>query len=73
MLVDGEIVVENGRLTTIDEPALYREVGRLRESLRGRYEDEIARAATLDPPLRAMYLRLAGEPLAVPPPAALFE
>jgi 5-methylthioadenosine/S-adenosylhomocysteine deaminase len=73
VLVDGEIVVENGRLTTIDEPALYREVGRLREGLRGRYEDEIARAATLDAPLRAMYLRLVGEPLAVPPPAALFQ
>src|SRR3954453_19004078 len=55
VLVDGEIVVENGRLTTIDEPPLYREVGRLREGLRGRYEDEIARAATLDAPLRAMY------------------
>ncbi len=73
VLVDGEVVVENGRLTTIDEVALYREVGRVREGLRGTYEDEVARAAALDRPLRAMYLRLTREPLEGLSPSARFE
>jgi 5-methylthioadenosine/S-adenosylhomocysteine deaminase len=73
VFVDGEVVVENGRLTTIDETALYREVGRARDALRGTFEGEVARAAALDPPLRAMYLRLADEPIEGLCPSARYE
>jgi 5-methylthioadenosine/S-adenosylhomocysteine deaminase len=61
VIVDGEVVVENGRLTKVDEM----EVLRLAETARTRLEPsmqiELAAARTLEPSLAEMYFRVSGK------------
>ena len=61
VIVDGEIVVEDGRSTKVDE----KEVLRLAEQSRARLEPsmrrELAAAKTMEPALREMYFRVFGK------------
>ncbi|HZU05825.1 MAG TPA: amidohydrolase [Chloroflexota bacterium] len=72
VLVDGQIVFANGKLLTIDEEALFREVGAARTALDADFRREVARAAELEAPLREMYFRLMREPVDDLSPSAVF-
>jgi len=71
--VDGQLVVHGGKLLTIDEDALFREVGLAREALEEGFAAEVARAAALEAPLREMYFRLMGESVDGISPSAAFS
>jgi 5-methylthioadenosine/S-adenosylhomocysteine deaminase len=73
VLVDGQVVVQGGKLLTIDEAALCREVGATRASLQEGFLAEGARAAALDAPLREMYFRLMAESVDGVSPSAEFR
>jgi 5-methylthioadenosine/S-adenosylhomocysteine deaminase len=72
VIVNGEVVVRDGRLTTIDEAALFREVGAARASLQEGFAAEVARAGDLEAPLREMYFRLAQQSVDGISPSATF-
>jgi 5-methylthioadenosine/S-adenosylhomocysteine deaminase len=73
VIVNGETVVRDGKLLTIDEPALFREVGAVRASLQEGFEAEVARADDLEAPLREMYFRLAAQSVDGISPCATFR
>ncbi len=73
VIVDGEVVVEEGRLLTIDEAALFREVGAARAACQAAFNVEVAKAAELDPPLREMYFRVAAASVEGIEPSTLFR
>jgi 5-methylthioadenosine/S-adenosylhomocysteine deaminase len=73
VIVNGEVVVEQGRLLTIDEEALFREVGTTRASLQEGFAAEVAQAMRLEGPLRQMYFRVAGESVDGISPSATFH
>ncbi len=72
VLVDGEIVVREGRLTRVDEQAVYRAVGAARAALQPGFAADLAAAAALEAPVREMWQRLAGWPLADLAPGTWF-
>jgi 5-methylthioadenosine/S-adenosylhomocysteine deaminase len=65
-IVAGEIVVENGRVTTLDEAAIKAEVRALQPELTARTAALRKSAAELEPYYRAMYLKCAVGPAALP-------
>ncbi len=69
VFVDGEIVVENGRCTRVDEVEVYRQVGQARASLQAGLEAEQAASAAVEDPIREMMERVAGWPLEMRPGA----
>lgn len=62
VMVDGQVVVRNGRLTTLDEQAVYWRVRQARAELEAVVREERERALALEPPLREMYFRVMGRP-----------
>ena len=56
-IVNGRVVYENGRLTTVDERALRAEAREIASSQRPRMAEAEAAARRLDPFYRQMYLR----------------
>lgn len=60
VLVDGEVVVEGGRLAKMDEAAVLAEVNRLYEPLRPAIRKEMEDAAVMEPSLSEMYFRVFG-------------
>jgi 5-methylthioadenosine/S-adenosylhomocysteine deaminase len=62
VLVDGEVVVEGGRSTLVDEDALMREAEALRRELDPDVDEETRRTRALEPNLRKMYLEAVSEP-----------
>lgn len=62
VLVDGQVVVESGRSTLVDEAALAEEAESLRRALEPAVAEEIERTRALEPGLRAMYLEATGQP-----------
>ena len=58
-IVNGEVVFEAGRVTTVDERALRAEARALAAAGRPRQEEAAAAARQLEPHYRAMYLRAA--------------
>ena len=60
VLVDGEVVVEGGRLTKMDEDDVMAEVNRLYGPLRPAIRKEMRDAAVMEPSLSDMYFRVFG-------------
>jgi cytosine/adenosine deaminase-related metal-dependent hydrolase len=56
-IVDGHVVFEDGRVTTVDEAALRREARELTEGYRAAFAPAMAAARELEPYYREMYLR----------------
>ncbi|HZS00347.1 MAG TPA: amidohydrolase [Chloroflexota bacterium] len=73
VIVNGATVVRDGKLTTIDEQALFREVGATRAALQEGFAAEVARATDLEGPLREMYFRLAEQSVDGISPSATFR
>ncbi|MFI5267881.1 MAG: hypothetical protein ACHQ7M_10940 [Chloroflexota bacterium] len=69
VFVDGDLVVDGGRMVTLDERALYEEVGRMRESLEPAVRDSHATVAPLQGPVHDMWDRLKAQPLGFEPSA----
>ena len=61
VMVDGRIVVRDGRMVTVDKVEVCRQVRRERASLQPEVEREIARAWTLEEPVRDLYFELMKE------------
>jgi len=59
VMVGGRWVLRHGKLTTIDEPALYARARRLRAEMDDRVQVQFRNTAELEPPLRSAYLRTA--------------
>jgi 5-methylthioadenosine/S-adenosylhomocysteine deaminase len=62
VIVNGEIVVEGGRLTRLDEREVLRLANRSRERLDSSLQREIAAAQRMEPALAEMYFRVFGNP-----------
>ncbi len=60
VLVNGEVVVDGGRLTKMDETAVIAEVNRLYDPLRSAIRKEMQDAAVMEPSLAEMYFRVFG-------------
>jgi 5-methylthioadenosine/S-adenosylhomocysteine deaminase len=54
-IIGGEIVMDSGHLTHVDESRIYAEATALRERLNEHLRHELKRASTLEPILRKMY------------------
>jgi cytosine/adenosine deaminase-related metal-dependent hydrolase len=54
-IIGGEIVMDSGHLTHVDESRIYAEATALRERLNEHLRHELKRASTLEPVLRKMY------------------
>ena len=57
VVVDGRVVVENGKLLTLDEAAILAEVAALAPALSAGMADLRREAAELEPYYRELYLR----------------
>ncbi len=73
VFVDGNLVVESGRVTTVDEKAVYREVGKARASLEGAVRASQATTAPLEAPVHEMWNRLRDRPLDDIRPTAVYK
>ena len=60
VLVNGEVVVDGGRLTKMDESEVLAEVNRLYEPLRPAIRKEMQDAAVMEPSLSEMYFQVFG-------------
>ena len=58
VIVNGEIVVQNGRLTKLDEMEVLRLAERARQRLEPSIQTELAAARTTEPSLTEMYFRV---------------
>lgn len=58
VIVDGEIVVESGRATRVDEGEVLRLAAQARRRLDPSIQRELAAARTMEPSLAAMYFRV---------------
>jgi 5-methylthioadenosine/S-adenosylhomocysteine deaminase len=61
VIVDGEVVVEAGRCTKVDEMEALGLASRARERLEPSIEREMAAARTIEPALAEMYFRVFGK------------
>jgi len=61
VIVNGEIVVEEGRLTKVDEKEVLRLAEQARRKLDPSIEQELAAAKTMEPSLTEMYFRVFGK------------
>ncbi|HXK30799.1 MAG TPA: hypothetical protein VJ646_21335 [Candidatus Binatia bacterium] len=61
VIVNGEIVVEGGRLTNVDEQEVLRLAKQARQRLDPSMQRELAAAKTMEPALAEMYFRVFGE------------
>jgi 5-methylthioadenosine/S-adenosylhomocysteine deaminase len=61
VIVNGELVVENGRLTKIDEEDVLRRAEQSRRRLEPSLQKELAAAKTMEPSLAEMYFRVFGK------------
>ncbi len=61
VIVNGEVVVEGGRLTKVDEMAVLRLAETARTRLEPSMQSELAAARTMEPALAEMYFRLFSE------------
>jgi 5-methylthioadenosine/S-adenosylhomocysteine deaminase len=62
VIVNGEVVVENGRLTKVDEPEVLRLAQQARQRLDPSIQRELAAAQNMEPALAAMYFRVFAQP-----------
>jgi hypothetical protein len=62
VIVNGEIVVEGGRLTRMDEPEVLRLASQSRERLDSSIQREMAAAQKMEAALAEMYFRVFGRP-----------
>jgi len=60
VIVNGEVVMENGRLTKIDEQEVLRLAVQSRKRLDPSIQSELAAAQTMEPALALMYFRVFG-------------
>lgn len=60
VIVEGEVVVEGGRLTKVDEPEVLRLAEQARRRLEPSLQKELAAARTMEPSLAEMYFRVFG-------------
>ncbi len=60
VIVNGEVVVEGGRLTKVDEPEVLRLATQARTRLDPSIQRELAAARTMEPALAEMYFRVFG-------------
>jgi 5-methylthioadenosine/S-adenosylhomocysteine deaminase len=58
VIVNGEIVVENGKLTKVDENEVLRRAEQARRRLEPSLQKELAAARTMEPSLAEMYFRV---------------
>jgi 5-methylthioadenosine/S-adenosylhomocysteine deaminase len=58
VIVNGEIVVESGRLTKVDEDGVLRRAEQARERLEPALQKELAAAKNMEPSLTEMYFRV---------------
>jgi 5-methylthioadenosine/S-adenosylhomocysteine deaminase len=58
VIVNGEVVVESGRLTNVDENEVLRLAAKARERLNPSIEREMAAAKSVEPALAEMYFRV---------------
>ena len=72
VFVDGELVVDGGRMTTLDEQALFAEVSEVRAALEPAAREAHAAVAPLARPVHEMWDRLKDQPLGYEP-SALFR
>jgi cytosine/adenosine deaminase-related metal-dependent hydrolase len=63
VVVDGKVVFEHGRITTVDEKALRAEARALMQGYSAQLAEASAQAAQLEPVYRAMLERAAREPV----------
>ncbi len=61
VIVDGEVVVENGRLTRVEEKEVLQLAIKSRDRLNPSIQSEIAAAKSMEPALTEMYFRVFGE------------
>ena len=59
VMIDGRWVLQNDKLVTIDEVALYAKANRLRAEMDARMQEQFRRTRELEPALHAAYLRTA--------------
>jgi 5-methylthioadenosine/S-adenosylhomocysteine deaminase len=60
VIVNGEVVVDNGRLTKVDEEEVLRLAEQSRKRLDPSIQSELAAARTMEPALAEMYFRVFG-------------
>jgi 5-methylthioadenosine/S-adenosylhomocysteine deaminase len=58
VIVNGEVVVENGRLTKVDENEVLRRAEQARRRLEPSLQKELTAARTMEPSLAEMYFRV---------------
>jgi 5-methylthioadenosine/S-adenosylhomocysteine deaminase len=62
VMIDGKWVLQNGKLITINEAAVYARANDLRMEMNSRVEEQFRRTRELEPALRAAYLRTTTTP-----------
>jgi 5-methylthioadenosine/S-adenosylhomocysteine deaminase len=62
VIVNGEVVVDNGRLTKVDEREVLRLAEQARQRLDPSIQHELAAAHGMEPALAAMYFRVFAQP-----------
>jgi hypothetical protein len=61
VIIGGEIVMDSGHLTHIDENRGYAEARALRQQINDHLRSELEKVSALEPILRDMYFDLTGE------------